>query len=87
MQDVKNSHLMLIATLGAFILLGLLLFYPIPDKNAQIFLAIATLALGFYFGSSANKQPTPLPTVPDLATTINQAIADVAIAQTKGDTK
>ena len=43
----------------AFAILIMLIFYPIPDKNAQIFLAIAGFVMGFYFGSSTNKQRPP----------------------------
>jgi len=63
-MEVKNSWLMLIATVGTFILLALLLFFPLPDKNAQTFLALASFIMGFYFGSSVNKQRPPLPVEP-----------------------
>jgi hypothetical protein len=57
-METKSNPLMLIATLGTFLLLGLLIFFPIPDANAQIFLATSSFVLGFYFGSSVNK-PRP----------------------------
>lgn len=59
MGEVKNSLLMLIATLGVLILLGFLMFVNVPKDNAQILLAIVGPLLGFYFGSSVNKQPVP----------------------------
>jgi len=59
MGEVKNSLLMLIATLGVLILLGLLMFVNVPKDNAQILLAIVGPVLGFYFGSSVNKVRPP----------------------------
>jgi hypothetical protein len=56
-MEFKNGWLMLVATIGTFILLVLLIFNPLPEKNAQIFLAISTFVLGFYFGSSVGKSP------------------------------
>lgn len=58
---MQNATLLFIATLGSFILLGLLIFFPLPDKNAQTFLALASFVMGFYFGSSVNKQRPALP--------------------------
>ena len=55
MDENKNSYLMIIATAATFILLGLLIFFPIPDENAQIFLAVSSFVLGFYFGTGINK--------------------------------
>lgn len=55
-MEFKNSQLMFVATASTFILLVLLLFFPIPDANAQIFLAVSSFVLGFFFGSSTNKQ-------------------------------
>ena len=59
----NNPALMMVATIGSFGLLTLLIFFPLPDKNAQTFLALASFVMGFYFGSSLNKTPqqTPLP--------------------------
>ena len=54
-MEFKNSQLMLIATVCTFILLVLLMFFPIPDANAQIFMAVSGIALAFFFGSSVNK--------------------------------
>ena len=59
MPDIKNSQLMMLATVCTFLLLGMLMFFPIPDKNAQIFMAVSGIALGFYFGSSVNKNRPP----------------------------
>lgn len=59
MGDGKNLTLMLLATSGTLLLLVLLIFNEIPKENAQIFLAIATFMLGYYFGSSANKSRPP----------------------------
>lgn len=59
-MEIKNSLLMLIATIGTFILIYLLMFVPIPPDNGQILMAISGLALGFFFGSSVNKQRPPL---------------------------
>ena len=58
-MEFKNSQLMLIATVCTFILLVLLMFFPIPDANAQIFMAVSGLALAFFFGSSVNKARPP----------------------------
>ena len=56
----KNAWLMGIATVASFVLLGLLLFFPIPDKNVQVFIFLAGLVCGFFFGASI-KQPSTLP--------------------------
>jgi hypothetical protein len=56
---------MLIATVSTFIILSLMLFFPIPADNAQILLAIIGPTLGFFFGSSVNKQRPPEPTKGD----------------------
>ena len=58
-MEFKNSLLMLIATVGTFILLFLMMFYAVPKDNAQILLAIVGPTLGFYFGSSVNKPRPP----------------------------
>lgn len=73
-----NQTLMLIATIGSFILLTLLLFFPLPDKNAQTFLALASFVMGFYFGSSVSTKPQPTTTTPPatMSDVINQAIID-----------
>jgi len=52
---IPNDKLMAGATIGTFLLLIVLIFAPLPDKNAQIFQAIVMLMLGFFFGSSINK--------------------------------
>ena len=58
----KNSWLILVATIGFLALLGGLLFVPVPKDNIQIFIFIAGLVGGFFFGSSI-KQPVPPPTI------------------------
>jgi hypothetical protein len=58
----KNTWLILVATLGFLALLGGLLFFPIPKDNIQVFIFIAGLVGGFFFGASI-KQPIP-PTTP-----------------------
>lgn len=54
-MEFKNSMLMLIATVGTFLLLYLLMFWAIPKDNAQVLLAIVGPTIGFFFGSSINK--------------------------------
>lgn len=65
-MEIKNSWLMLIATVATFIILILLMYQPIPDANAQIFLAVSSFVLGFFFGSSTNKARPPLERKGDL---------------------
>jgi len=60
-MELKNSLLMLIATIGTFALLYLLMFFSVPQDNAQILLAIVGPTLGFFFGSSVNKNGPTLP--------------------------
>ena len=55
-MEFKNSWLMALATVGTFLLLYCLMFFNVPKDNAQILLAIVGPTLGFYFGSSVNKQ-------------------------------
>lgn len=50
-----DRFLMLIVTVGTFLVLYLLIFFTIPEKNIQVFLSIASFMLGYYFGSSARK--------------------------------
>lgn len=58
---IKNSILMLIATIGTFCLLFLLMFFAVPKDNTTILLAVIGPVLGFFFGSSINKQRPPEP--------------------------
>ena len=87
----NNPALMMVATIGTFILLVLLIFFPIPDKNAQTFLALATFMLGFYFGSCLNKsaQPTPPPAgeIPDPNDVAALAALQAAVSQAAGTLK
>ena len=76
MGEVKNSLLMLIATLGVLILLGFLMFVNVPKDNAQILLAIVGPLLGFYFGSSVNKQPVPTASVTTTTATTGPVLQD-----------
>jgi len=64
MTEFKNSYLMLIAAIASFGLLYFLLFKEIPDKNIQIFVFLAGMVCGFFFGSSLNKSKILDPTVP-----------------------
>jgi len=64
-MEFKNSLLMLIATVGTFILVYLLMFVEVPKDNASVLLAITGPALGFYFGSSVNKQRPPAECPPE----------------------
>jgi hypothetical protein len=72
-MQFDKTLLTLIATVGTFVLLVLLMFQPLPKDNAQIYLAVITFLLGYYFGSSnrtavppkeANNE-TPDPASPD----------------------
>lgn len=63
-MEIKNSLLMAIATIGTFILLYLLMFVAVPKDNSTVILAIVGPTLGFYFGSSVNKQRPPEPPAP-----------------------
>ena len=88
----KNNHqLMLIATVGTFALLAGLMFFPLPDKNAQTFLALASFVMGFYFGSSVNKIPqsTPPPQgeSPDPNDVATLAALQAAVSQAAGTLK
>lgn len=58
-MEIKNSLLMAIATIGTLLLLYLLIFYEVPKENTTIILALTGPMLGFYFGSSVNKQRPP----------------------------
>ena len=53
---MQKLDLMALSTIGTFVILILLIFNPLPEKNAQIFLSIATFLLGYYFGSSATPK-------------------------------
>jgi hypothetical protein len=71
-------HCALEPELKAFwpVLWGIVLLLMDPKDLAQIITSFAHLP-------EETPPPDQLPTVPDLATVINQAIADVATAQTK----
>ena len=74
MPDLKNSHLVLIATVATFALLVLIMFFPIPEKNDQIFMAFGGMILGYFFGSS-NSKPVPGVPVPPTQSDVNAAVA------------
>jgi hypothetical protein len=85
-MEFKNSMLMLIATVGTFILLYLLMFFAVPDNNAQILLAIVGPTLGFFFGSSVNKAATPAPPAGNTTNLPNNAgTITVQTQEPKGD--
>lgn len=44
-----------LVTFGTLIILLIMMFQEIPKDNQQIFLAVATFMLGYYFGNSADK--------------------------------
>ena len=64
---MKNDKLMALATLASFGLLFVMVFYPIPDKNVQVFVFLLGLVCGFFFGG-AIKQATPPGTVSTTST-------------------
>lgn len=79
---MKSGLLMIIATVGTFILLYLLMFVNVPKDNAQILLAIVGPTLGFYFGSSVNKNQntsaiTP-PTTPSTTDTTSITLSNTS---------
>ena len=94
-MKLDNSWLMLVALVGTFAIVGWMLDHPVPDKNAQLVLAIVMFPLGFFFGSSINKNRSP-DTIQQTTTTttgdvldpslvaLNQAAKDAA-AVLKGD--
>lgn len=58
-MQLDKSILLMVATVGTLALLGLMMFFPIPKDNAQIFLAVATFLLGYFFGSAINRTASP----------------------------
>ncbi len=62
---MNDKILMGIATVMSFGLLYALLFIQIPDKNVQIFVFLAGIVCGFFFGSSINKTRPPDTSIPN----------------------
>jgi VIT1/CCC1 family predicted Fe2+/Mn2+ transporter len=58
-----KEELMLVATAFTFMILTLLIFFPIAEGNDQIFLALGSMMLGYFFGS-ATSQPRRIPPEP-----------------------
>ena len=58
---MKNNALIMVATVLSFGLLYLLAFKEVPDKNIQLFIFLAGMVCGYFFGASL-KQPSTLPT-------------------------
>jgi len=65
-MKIDNSLIMAGATLAAFILLALLIFFPVPVSNKEMLIAFGGVILGFFFGSSMNKnrKEAPSETIP-----------------------
>ena len=71
----KNAWLMLVATLGTFAILVLLIFFPVQETNKMIILAIAGPTLGFFFGATL-KQPVPPGTVTSTTTDNTKGVSN-----------
>jgi len=56
---MKNELLMVLATSGALVLLVLMFKFPIPQENAQIFMALMAMVFGYFFGAAINKNGRP----------------------------
>lgn len=74
----KNVWLMIMATLGTFTILVLLIFFPVQETNKMLILAIAGPTLGFFFGATL-KQPVPPGTVSTVTTDNTKGVINAKV--------